>query len=90
MESPRSREGAYSSHERIFPGYLDFLQEPIPSSAISYLGAEDRISLIMSSNAVSVILLYCTCNQFPGCYGSTVFSVATRVLRRLSVAHCHN
>ena len=68
-----------------------FFKHPIPSSAISYLGAEDRISPIMSSTAVSAIPLYCTRNQFPGCYGSTGFSVATRfVLKRLSVAHCLN
>ena len=46
---------------------------------------------IISSNAVSAILLYCTRCQFPGCYGSTGFLVATRfVLRRLSAAQCQN
>ena len=60
-------ERVRSSHERIFPGYLEF-----------FLGAEDRISLIMSSNAAPAILLYCTRCQFPGCYGSTGFPVATR------------
>ena len=84
-------ERVRSSHKRLFPGYLDFLQEPYTVLGNFFLGAEDRISLIMSSNAASARLLYCTRFQFPGCYGSTGFPVATRfVLRRLSAAQCHN
>ena len=84
-------ERVRSSRERIFPGHLDFLQEPYTVLGNFFLGAEDRISLTMSSNAASAILLYCTRCQFPGCYGSTGFPVATRfVLRRLSAAQCHS
>ena len=83
-------ERVCSPHKRIFPGYLDVLQEPYTVVAISYLGGEDKISLIMSSNAASAILLYCARCPFPGRYGCTGFPVATRfVLRRLSAAQCH-
>ena len=34
-----------------------FFKNPIPSSAISYLRAEDRISLIMSSNCFTVLVI---------------------------------